>query len=126
MQSVPTTALLKDKDDKLPYPELFDRSERTFAATYAKFGDLSYFTPIQRIGLYMDYSQRLKKRHLTDLIAYLKTAKHPIKALDEEHAKTEEGEREYYEHCIFVGAMSQETAPLNPKTIEDKKILKRE
>jgi hypothetical protein len=33
-------------DDKLPYPDLFDRSERTFAATYAKFGDLSYFTPL--------------------------------------------------------------------------------
>ena len=33
-------------DDKLPYPDLFDKSERTFAATYAKFGDLSYFTPL--------------------------------------------------------------------------------
>lgn len=32
--------------DTLPYPELFDRSERTFAATFAKFRDLSYFTPV--------------------------------------------------------------------------------
>lgn len=24
----------------MPYPELFDRSGRTFAATFAKFGDL--------------------------------------------------------------------------------------
>ena len=56
MSSRPMTALLKETDDKLPYPELFDRSERTFAATFAKFGDLSYFTPIQRIGVYMDYS----------------------------------------------------------------------
>jgi hypothetical protein len=47
---------LREADDKLPYPELFDRSERTFAATFAKFGDLSYFTPVQRIGVYMDYS----------------------------------------------------------------------
>ena len=36
----------KDIDDNLPYPELFDRSERTFAATFAKFRDLSYFTPV--------------------------------------------------------------------------------
>jgi hypothetical protein len=33
-------------EDTLPYPELFDRSERTFAATFAKFRDLSYFTPV--------------------------------------------------------------------------------
>lgn len=54
----PTTALIgtADSHDKLPYPELFDRSERTFAATFAKYGDLSYFTPVQRIGSYMDYS----------------------------------------------------------------------
>ena len=56
MTTRPTTAFLREADDKLPYPELFDRSERTFAATFAKFGDLSYFTPVQRIGVYMDYS----------------------------------------------------------------------
>ena len=55
--SRPTTATIfkKDTETELPYPELFDRSERTFAATYAKFGDLSYYTPLQRIGSYMDY-----------------------------------------------------------------------
>jgi hypothetical protein len=37
----------------------------------------------------MDYSERLKKRHLTDLIAYLKTAKHAIKPLDDEHSESE-------------------------------------
>jgi len=97
-------------EDKLPYPELFDRTERTFAATFAKFGDLSYFTPIQRIGVYMDHSARLKKRHLTDLIAYLRSAKHPVKPLDEEHAKTEEGFKEYLEHCLYRGAMPLEAA----------------
>ena len=86
---VGTPPVFPEVEDKLPYPELFDRTERTFAATFAKFGDLSYFTPIQRIGVYMDYSARLKKRHLTDLIAYMKTAKHPIKARDEEQAKTD-------------------------------------
>ena len=105
------TALLREPDDKLPYPELFDRSERTFAATFAKFGDLSYFTPVQRIGVYMDYSQRLQKRHLTDLIAYLKTAKHPPKAVDEDHAGSEAGMQEYLENCIFHGAMTLEEAP---------------
>ena len=56
MSSRPTTAIMSESDSKLPYPELFDRTERTFAATFAKFGDLSYFTPVQRIGIYMDYS----------------------------------------------------------------------
>ena len=50
--------MMKEKEDSkdLPYPDLFDRTERTYAATFARFGDLSYFTPMQRIGLYMDYS----------------------------------------------------------------------
>lgn len=58
----------------LAYAELFDRTGRTFAATFAKFGDLSYYTPVQRIGCYMDYISRLKKKHILDLIAYMKTA----------------------------------------------------
>ena len=57
MDARPTTALVgsQEPEDQLPYPELFDRSERTFAATFAKYGDLSYFTPVQRIGTYMEY-----------------------------------------------------------------------
>jgi hypothetical protein len=46
MESRPTTAYRKDKNLEMPFPELFDRSERTFAATFAKYGDLSYYTPI--------------------------------------------------------------------------------
>ena len=30
----------------LPYEELFDRNERTIAATFARFGDLGYYSPI--------------------------------------------------------------------------------
>ena len=30
---------------ELPYEELFDRNERTISATYAKFGDLGYYSP---------------------------------------------------------------------------------
>lgn len=36
----------KSKLRDIPYAELFDRSGRTYAATFAKFGDLSYFTPV--------------------------------------------------------------------------------
>ena len=35
----------KPSEEDLPYPELFDRAERTLAATFAKVGDLNYFTP---------------------------------------------------------------------------------
>lgn len=99
---------IKQADARLPYPELFDRSERTFAATFAQFGDLSYFTPVQRVGAYMDYSQRLQKRHLTDLIAYLKATKQPPKALDETAALTDVGLTEFLECCLFHGSMSLE------------------
>lgn len=50
---------------------------------------------------------------MTDLIAYLKTIKHPIKPLDEEHARSELGQREFLEHCLFHGAMPLEDAPKN-------------
>ena len=90
MNSRPTTAYKKEKSVDLPFPELFDRSERTFAATFAKYGDLSYYTPVQRIGTYMDFSARLKKRHLIDLIAYMKTSKKPIKPQDEEMNESEQ------------------------------------
>ena len=113
---------MRDSDNKLPYPCLFDRSERTFAATYAKFGDLSYFTPVQRIGIYMDYSQRLKKRHLTDLVAYLKTAKHSIKAVEEDAAATpEQAAREFKQHCLFHGSMPLEDPPRSALGSEDPK-----
>lgn len=38
---------------EIPYEELFDRNERTITATFAKFGDLGYYAPVQRIGSYM-------------------------------------------------------------------------
>ncbi len=46
MTTRPQTAYKKERNFDLPYPELFDRSERTFAATFAKYGDLSYYTPL--------------------------------------------------------------------------------
>lgn len=91
----------------MPYPELFDRSERTFAATFAKYGDLSYFTPVQRIGNYMEYQARLKKRHLMDLIAYIKTSRCQIK-VDDENENAGLHAHDYKDHCLFHGFMLQQ------------------
>ena len=107
MMARPTTALIGNTEsfqDNLPYPELFDRSERTYAATFAKYGDLSYFTPVQRIGNYMEYQQRLTKRHLMDLIAYQKTSKQTVKVEDEFGKNA----NDYLDHCLFHGLMLNE------------------
>lgn len=103
MRSRPTTASIfnNNKDFDLPYPELFDRTERTFAACYAKFGDLSYFTAVQRIGCYMDYSSRLKRRHLNDIIQYVKHNTLPAYDEDEE-------DENFNENCLFNGLMQDE------------------
>jgi dynein heavy chain len=92
---------------------LFDRSGRTFAAAFAKFGDLSYYAPIQRIGCYMDYTARLKKKHILDLIAYMKTAPNKISRsmLDDDMSggtRDEKRNAEYLEHSLFLGVMPEE------------------
>ena len=96
----------QDLEDQIPYPELFDRYGRTFAATFAKQGDLSYFTPVQRIGNFMEYQARLKKRHLMDLIAFLKTSKAQIK-IEDENGDGANGGQDYTEHCLFHGYMPE-------------------
>jgi len=55
------------------YPELFDRTLNTLAATYPKYGDVAYSSPVQRIGSFMDNTARLKKKHLLEMITFLKT-----------------------------------------------------
>lgn len=62
------TASFVSKNKQLPFPELFDRSERTYCVTFGLAGDLSYVTPVQRIASNMDFTARLKRRHLMDLI----------------------------------------------------------
>lgn len=96
----------------MPFPELFDRSERTYAATFAKYGDLSYFTPVQRIGTYMEYEARLKKRHLMDLIAYIKTSKCQIKVDDENDASLGIHAQDFMDHCLFHGLMPEQESPV--------------
>jgi hypothetical protein len=56
----------------------------------------------------MDYSARLKKRHLVDLIAYMKTSKKSIKPTDEEMNDGEQAEKDYVESCLFIGVMPDE------------------
>lgn len=59
--------------DDIPFEELFDRNERTHTATFAKFGDLSFHTPHQRIGQYMQFSSRLNIYHLKEIISLQNT-----------------------------------------------------
>jgi hypothetical protein len=59
--------------DDIPFEELFDRNERTLCATFAKFGDLSYHTPHQRIGQYMQFSARLTIHHLKEIVSLQNT-----------------------------------------------------
>ena len=57
----------------MPFEELFDRNERTLGATFARFGDLGYYSPIQRIGVYMQFSAKLKQEHLQEIIDLLQS-----------------------------------------------------
>ena len=59
--------------DDIPYEELFDRNERTLCSTFAKFGDLSYHTPHQRVGSYMQFSARLTIDHLREIVSLQNT-----------------------------------------------------
>ena len=67
----------------------------------------------------MDYSARLKNRHLVDLIAYMKTSKKSIKPTDEEMNDGEQAEKDYVESCLFIGVMPDET---NPRAMAADKI----
>jgi len=106
MKSRPTSAFLqkKEKEEEAGiFPDLFDRSERTKGATFAKYGDLSYSTPVQRIGRYMDFSANLKKNHLQDIISYLRAMNG--KQLAPAEKRTTE---EYLEECLFTGCLREE------------------
>ena len=83
--------------DSAAYEEVFDRTQRTFSATFSKFKDLTYFTPVQRIGAYMDFNARLKKTHLMDLIAYVKVSTQPVhpRSAEEDTLDNEEAMAEY-------------------------------
>lgn len=58
---------------EMPYEELFDRNERTIAATFVKFNDLDYHSPVQRIGSYYQYIVKLKQEQIFEIIDLKKT-----------------------------------------------------
>jgi len=64
----------------------------------------------------MDFSARLKKKHLIDLIAYIKTSKKPLKPADEEINEPEQASKDYWENCLFIGVMPEED---NPKAVKN-------
>ena len=47
--------------------EIFDRSQRTLAATLAKVGDYEYYTSFQRIGSFMDFSMHMKLEDIKNI-----------------------------------------------------------
>jgi len=61
----------------------------------------------------MDYKARLKKKHILDLIAYLKQAhKKSVHLGDESESEDERqdinGKTDYFEHSLFLGLMPEE------------------
>ena len=47
--------------------EIFDKSQRTNAATLAKVGDYEYYTSYQRIGSFIDFSEYMKWEDLKNI-----------------------------------------------------------
>lgn len=104
--SRPSTAHMQRKvreEEETTYPDLFNRAERTKCAVFTKRGSLSYTTPLQRIGTYMDYSAGLKRSHLLDIISYLKVASGKHLAISEKMTP-----EQYLETCLFHGYMKEE------------------
>lgn len=70
----------------------------------------------------MDFQARLKKKHLIDLIAYMRTSKKPIKPSDEEINEAEQAQKDYLDNCLFIGVMPEEDNPrnlLSTKNVDD-------
>ena len=51
--------------------EIFDRTQRTHAATLTKVGDYTYYRTYQRIGSFMDYSMHMKYEHLKNIESHV-------------------------------------------------------
>ena len=62
----------------------------------------------------MEYQARLKKRHLMDLIAYLKTSKCQIKVDEEGDLALGKGTQDFFDHCLFHGLMTNEEPNSKP------------
>ena len=55
----------------------------------------------------MDFGARLNRKHLQDLIAYMKVSQICLtpKPSEEDNLDSEEAMAEYMQHCIFKGLM---------------------
>lgn len=65
--------------------DLFDRSQRTKAATLAKVGDYEYYTPCQRIGSFMDFSAALRWHDLKNIEKHHIHSKNQLGFLQSKH-----------------------------------------
>ncbi len=65
--------------------DLFDRSQRTRAATLAKVSDYEYYTPCQRIGSFMDFSQTLRWVDLKNIEKHYIYTKNQLGFLQSKH-----------------------------------------
>lgn len=65
--------------------DIFDRSQRTLAATLAKVGDYDYYTPFQRIGSFIDFSQTLRWEDLKNIEKHVFYLKNQVGFLRSEH-----------------------------------------
>lgn len=60
------------------YLDIFDRSQRTRAATITKVGDYDYYTPCQRIGLFIEFSQHLKYEDVKNIEKHVSFQKNQL------------------------------------------------
>ena len=68
----------------------------------------------------MEYQARLKKRHLMDLIAYIKTSMCQIKLDDENDANLGmQNAQDFLDHCLFKGVMPNEEDPVEGQIHEN-------
>ena len=65
--------------------EIFDRSQRTLAATLAKVGDYEYYTSFQRIGSFMDYSMQMKWEDLKNIEKHISQTKNNMLCYQSRH-----------------------------------------
>ena len=65
--------------------EIFDRSQRTNAATLAKVGDYEYYTSYQRIGSFIDYSEHMKWEDLKNIETHINQTKNNEVSFQSKH-----------------------------------------
>ena len=62
----------------------------------------------------MEFQSRLKRKHLMDLVSYLKTASNAAKAGGEDET-LEVANLNFLEDSLFMGVMPFEMRPIQPK-----------